>query len=116
MIKVRIDIHEMQNHQHNILHSIKMIQLLKDAGLPVIGKIVFNGVERGVMTMHREADLDSDDLVVTWHDEHEWSTAEWRSGVEPPRGPWRKVAWGGGHGYSWDRYELVTASVQEDDL
>lgn len=105
MIEVRIDINEMQHHQHNILHSIKMIQALKQAGLPVIGKIVFNGVEKGRMSWWREADLDTDDCVIRWYDKEEY-----------PEGPWRKVASGGGHGYSWDRYELVTASVQEDDL
>lgn len=92
MIEVRIDIHWMQNHQHNVLHSILMMQALREAGMPIIGKIVFNGPERGLLMQWRENTLDGDEWVVQW----------WPASIIYTKGP--AVARGSGKGYSWTRY------------
>lgn len=95
MIEVRIDIDWMQKQQHNILHSILMMDALRAAGMPIIGKIVFNGPERGTLVQHRENTLDGDDWVVRWYDEDETPEGVGASQV---------AATGMGKGYSWVRY------------
>lgn len=97
MIEVRIDINWMQEHQHNIMHSILMMNALRDAGIPVIGRIVFNGPARGILHQHRENTLDGDDWVVRW-----WNEVVEQTGVYPKG---RVIARGSGYGYSWIRYE-----------
>lgn len=93
MIEVRIDIHWMQNHQHNVLHSILMMQALRESGMPIIGKIVFNGPERGQLIQHRENTLDGDEWVVRWYDDG-----------EPTDEPLKVANSGSGRGYTWVRY------------
>lgn len=100
MIEVRIDIEHMQKHQHNVLHSILMMEALRTAGVPVIGKIIFNGPARGTLVQHRENTLDGDDWVVRWFDDKEDINAEYPEVQEQ----------GNGKGYSWTRY------AEEDDL
>lgn len=94
MIEVRIDIDLMQNHQHNIMHSVLMMDALRAAGMPVIGKIVFNGPVRGALTMTREVDMDDDTCVVRWYDSDEVIGAA----------PAQRVDSGSGRGYVWVRY------------
>lgn len=92
MIEVRIDISWMQKHQHNIMHSILMMQALRAAGMPVIGKIIFNGPERGQLIQWRENDLDGDDWVVEW----------WPVPQRYVKGPVHSS--GSGKGFKWVRY------------
>ncbi len=95
MIEVRIEHDWMQQHQHNILHSILMMEALRTAGLPVIGKIIFHGPARGTMITTFEDDLDGGAYVIHWYDKG-----------EPGNGKSRKmVASGSGKGYTWRRYE-----------
>ena len=101
MIEVRIDTHLLQNHQHNIMHSVMMMDALRKAGVPVIGKIIFNGPERGTLLQWREQDLDGDEWVIRWYDTHEHHND---IGVT-----YRKVANGLGVGFRWDKYEDVNA-------
>ena len=96
MIEVRIDIHWMQTQQHNIMHSIAMMDALRAAGMPIIGKIVFNGPERGELHQWRENTLDGDEWVVQWWDDRPRATGIYAKG--------RAVARGSGKGYSWTRY------------
>lgn len=116
MIEVRIDIHWMQTQQQNILHSILMMQALREAGMPIIGKIVFNGPERGQLIQWRENTLDGDDWVVQWWDDRAKETGMYGKG--------RAVARGSGKGFSWIRYAdsnnldepVSTAAWDEDEL
>jgi hypothetical protein len=93
VIEVRIDVDVIQNHGHNILHSILMINALKAAGIPVIGKIAFCGPARGRLIQHREVDLDNDEWVIRWYDDGE--------AIGDALVP---VERGSGMGYSWIRY------------
>lgn len=101
MIEIRVDVDHMQQHQHNILHSIIMMQMLREAGVPVIGKIVFNGPERGTLLQWRDSDMDGDVWVIRWYDKHEHHND---IGVT-----YRKTGMGGGIGFSWVRYEDINA-------
>lgn len=71
MIEARLDHDIVTKCQENILHSIVTIQLLRDAGVPIYGNIVMHGPERGVLTQHREEDLDRNDWVIRWFDDDE---------------------------------------------
>lgn len=92
MIEVRIDINWMQTQQHNVMHSILMMDALRAAGMPIIGKIVFNGPERGQLIQWRENTLDGDEWVVEW-----WP-------IPNVHGRGKAVERGSGKGYSWIRY------------
>lgn len=102
MIEVRIDTELLQNHQHNILHSIVMMDALRKAGIPVIGKIVFNGPERGCLVQWREQDMDGDQWVIQWFDEGEdvWPYA--RLGYLKANR--KKTRNGLGVGFSWSEW------------
>lgn len=105
MIEVRIDIDWMQGQQHNILHSILMMEALRTAGMPVIGKIVFNGPERGKLITWREQDLDADVWVVRWFDGGEDAT--------PGAASWKRTSSGKGKGFTWLRYETGSNSADK---
>ena len=95
MIEVRINSDMLQNHQHNIMHSIMMMTTLREAGMPILGKIIFNGPKYGTLVMHTEEDMDGDELVVRWYN------------VSESQEPGRKldlVADGRGPGYTWRRF------------
>ena len=96
MIEVRIDIDHMQRHQHNVMHSILMMNALREAGIPVIGKIIFNGPERGKLISWREQDLDSDTWVVRWYDDDEDPT--------PGAVAWVPVSNGSGKGFIYTNH------------
>lgn len=105
MIEVRIDVQLMQMHQHNIMHSILMMKALREAGVPVIGKIIFSGPERGVLVQWREQDMDGDEWVVRWYDENENNND---TGVT-----YHKISTGVGVGFSWARYEDANRSHEK---
>lgn len=112
MIEARLDLDELRKVQHNVLHAIEFIKALKAAGIPVIGNIVMNGVERGRLEMRREQDMDGDIIIVRWFDDDETALA---------RSHLRKTDFGSGKGYSWIRFEdsskavEVTAKSDPDD-
>lgn len=95
MIEVRINSDILQNHQHNIMHSIIMMNVLREAGMPIMGKIIFNGPKHGTLTMHTEVDIDGDELVVRWYADGE--------SQEPGR-DLDLVASGRGIGFTWRRF------------
>lgn len=95
MIEARIERELLMSVQHNVLHSILFIKALREAGVPVIGNIVVVGIERGMLWMTTEDDMDGDITIVRWYDTHEDSSVP----------SWRKVDWGAGKGYSWIRFE-----------
>ena len=99
MIEIRIDTDLLQNHQHNIMHSIVMMDVLRKAGVPVIGKIVFNGPERGCFVQWREQDMDGDQWVIQWFDDGE--TAVPYASPTYLRANCRKTRNGLGVGFSW---------------
>ena len=103
MIEARLDLDELRKVQHNVLHAIDFIKVLKAAGIPVIGNIVMNGVERGRLEMHREQDMDGDIIVVRWFDHGETILAG---------SSWRKADFGNGKGYSWIRFEDSSKPVE----
>lgn len=107
MIEVRIDVAHMQAHQHNIMHSIAMMNALRAAGMPVIGKIIFNGPERGRLVQWREQDLDGDEWVVHWYDDDEVQH-------NSPHHYKHKVT-GHGHGYRWTRYSDDEQPAQREE-
>lgn len=98
MISIRIDTKLLQEHQQNILHSIVMMQTLRAAGVPVIGKIIFNGPERGTLVQWQESDIDGDEWVLQWWDNHETRCIGQRID------DWLLVKSGRGVGFSWTHY------------
>lgn len=94
MIEARIDLDELRKVQHNVLHAIEFIKVLRQAGVPVIGNITMNGVERGSLHIHRENDMDGDIVVVRWLDDGESASASKH-----------KHDFGSGKGYTWVRYQ-----------
>ena len=98
MIEVRIDIDWMQTQQQNIMHSITMMQMLREAGMPVIGKIIFNGPERGKLISWRVNDLDGDEWVVRWYDDGEPDG--------DPNTNWTFVDAGHGKGFMWRKFAV----------
>jgi len=111
MIEVRIDIDHMQRHQHNVMHSILMMNVLREAGMPVIGKIIFNGPERGRIVQWRESDLDNDTWVVQWFDDKE---------PQLPMHKFSRFKGGQGKGFTWVEYRdetfVNTLNKEDDDL
>ena len=103
MIEIRIDTDLLQNHQHNILHSIVMMDVLRKAGVPVIGKIVFNGPERGCFVQWREQDMDGDQWVIQWFDEGEHLNPT-KHDQAFLRSRCKKTRNGIGVGFSWAEY------------
>lgn len=109
MIEARIERELLMSVQHNVLHSILFIKALRAAGVPVIGNIVINGIERGMLEMTTEADMDGDITIVRWYDTDEDASVP----------SWRKVDWGNEKGYSWIRFidarkPVVTEPVKSD--
>ena len=103
MIEIRIDTDLLQTHQHNILHSIVMMDVLRKAGVPVIGKIVFNGPERGCFVQWREQDMDGDQWVIQWFDDGEHlNPANYDQAFLLSR--CKKTRNGLGVGFSWAEY------------
>lgn len=67
-IEVRIDYRVMQE-MRPIEQEMLLIQRLKDAGIPVIGTMVFQGVNRG--TIRAYVDLEEWCRVYIWEDKEE---------------------------------------------
>ena len=105
MIEVRIDINLMQTHQHNIMHSILMLHMLREAGMPVIGKIVFNGPTRGTLIQTCERGLDGDTWIVRWYDDDEPTAGSMAIAPHIEHAGKSLVQTGSGRGYTWKRFE-----------
>jgi hypothetical protein len=108
MIEVRIDLYELRKIQHNITHSIRMIEALKAAGIPVAGILITHGVERGTMIWLKEEDLDDESWVIKWYDTDEDMACS----------KWRLEASGSGQAYRWRRFadaRTPVVTVDDDD-
>lgn len=103
MIEVIISRDELGRIQHNVTHSIRMIEALKAAGIPIDGVLITHGISRGTMEWSRDEDLDADNWVIRWWDEGE---------KRHTRGTLK--ASGHGVGYTWRRF-LGYGEVMEDD-
>lgn len=106
MIEVRIDRSWMEEHQHNVMHSILMMGALRAAGMPVVGKIIFHGPERGTINMHFEDDIDGGIFVVRWFDTDETGAA-----LQLPISER-----GHGKGYTWRRYGAKPVNPEDEEL
>lgn len=97
MIVVRFDAALLRTIKHDILHSIRMIEALKKAGVPIDGTLLFRGVTRGTMIWQVEEDIDGDSYVLSWFDDSEPLKLPHPTGQE-------MLAQGSGDGYKWQRF------------
>lgn len=68
-IEVRVSLDDVKKLQHEVLENIKVVEKLRAAGIPVIGKLVLSGITHGTLTHRVEEDLDGDTLVYVWQGE-----------------------------------------------
>jgi hypothetical protein len=55
-VKIRIDVPHSQLRGQEVLTSIQLLTRLKEAGVPIIGKLIILGVERGTLSHSNEPD------------------------------------------------------------
>jgi hypothetical protein len=65
-ITLRVDLEALKKLQHEVLANIKIVEKMRAAGIPVIGKLVLSGITHGTLTHRVEEDLDGDVLVYSW--------------------------------------------------
>ena len=65
-IEVRVPLEDVMKLQHEVLANIKLVEKMRAAGIPIIGKLVLSGITHGTLTHHVDDDLDGDTLVYTW--------------------------------------------------
>lgn len=65
-ITLRVDADSVKKLQNEVLANIKLVEKMRAAGIPIIGKLVLSGITHGTLTHHVEDDLDGDTLVYTW--------------------------------------------------
>lgn len=109
MIEVQIDADALRKITHDISHSIRMIEVLKSAGIPLCGVLITKGIERGMMVWDAIEDLDGDVWRIRWYDTH-----------EKPEHTYKRVGSGKGEAYVFTRYDDITVPpppppVNEDD-
>lgn len=71
MIEVRVDLDAIKKLDHEVLANIKIVEQLRDAGIPIIGKLVLSGITHGTLIHHVDEDIDGDTLVYRWYDRDE---------------------------------------------
>lgn len=65
-INLRVSLDDIKKLKHEVLENIKLVEKMRAAGIPVVGKLVLSGITHGTLTHHVEEDLDGDTLVYTW--------------------------------------------------
>lgn len=65
-IEVRVSLDDIKNIQHEVTANIVLVEKLKKAGIPMVGKLVLSGITHGTLTHVVEQDLDGDTLVYRW--------------------------------------------------
>ena len=109
MIEVRVDVERLLKSEHNILHSIQMIQSLKAAGVPVIGNIAMLGVSHGKLIQFKETGLD-DEWVVQWFADDEIALVPNAAMKGKPE------AKGSGSYFTWFRVGAPARPVEDEEL
>lgn len=66
MIEVRVPLDHIKHIQHEVTQNILLVERLKKAGIPIIGRLVLSGVEHGKLEHEVEEDIDGDTLVYRW--------------------------------------------------
>lgn len=70
-IEVRVPHDDIKKIQHEVTANIALVERLRKAGIPIIGRLVLSGITHGTLTHHVESDLDGDTLVYRWQGEVE---------------------------------------------
>jgi hypothetical protein len=65
-IEVRVSLDDVKKTQHEVTANIVLVEKLKKAGIPIVGKLVLSGITHGALTHVVEQDLDGDTLVYRW--------------------------------------------------
>lgn len=68
-IRLRVALDDIKKLQHEVLANIKLVEKMREAGIPVIGKLVLSGITHGTLTHHVDEDIDGDTLIYTWQGE-----------------------------------------------
>lgn len=85
MIEVRIDLDSVKKLDHEVLENIKIVERLRAAGIPFIGRLVLSGVTHGTLIHHVDEDIDGDTLVYRWYDRGEISESVLNIAYKAPR-------------------------------
>lgn len=72
MIELKLDLYELRKNPHETLINIKLVEAMRAAGIPVVGKLIPCGVEYGTLILAVDEDLDGDALIVQWYDRGEY--------------------------------------------
>jgi len=65
-IEVRFTKHEIEQIRCAEMFEMECLAKCKDAGIPVEGTLIFQGVKRGIIT--RFNDFETNDFVIQWRD------------------------------------------------
>lgn len=104
MIELRIDQTEVNKIQHTVTHSLTMIKMIKEAGVPISGVLITHGIYHGTLEWANEDGLDGPEHVIRW----------WADG-EPSDLPLTVEAKGHGHAFTWVRYANPNAPQPDED-
>ena len=83
MIEVRIKPDDIVRARTQDLMTWQIMDKLREAGIPVTGRTIFQGVDYGVLT--RFDDKQTGDIVFTWEPDHEQRVVRWSEDVLPPQ-------------------------------
>lgn len=113
MIEVRIDVDVMRRIQHNVTHSIVMIDALKKAGIPIDGVLITHGITHGHMTWEVQQGIDGDEWVICWYE----SVSQWHDfRTNAARNSLKKQASGKGEAFTWTRWGDSNAPAESEEL
>lgn len=102
MIEVRFDSGRLAKIVNDINHHAQVSAIMVKLGVPVIGTLMLRTVQRGVLIMFTEEDIDEDCYVWRWYSDSEWG--DFINGLLPPFTPKMVQRQGNGEGFSWKHY------------
>ena len=109
MIEVRIDLPVFRRIEHNVTHFIELCRMLRtQAGIPLEGVLISQGVTRGTMIWTREEDLDEESWVIRWYDTDEDPSLD--------KSALTIAASGKESTCTWVRYKNVNTPDEDDEL
>lgn len=73
MIEVRVDLDDLRKVTHEVLYNIALIERMRKAGIPVVGRLIPSAVTHGTVIWTVDEDLDGDTLVIRWYERDEVS-------------------------------------------
>lgn len=74
MIELKLSLDDLRKVTHEVLYNIKLVEALRAAGVPVVGRLIPSAVEYGHLVWAIDEDLDIGDiLLIQWYDRGEFT-------------------------------------------